>query len=983
MMTNPHVHALSHVECEVRTDVLTRQLYATDASIYQIEPAAVAFPKTVDETRAAVLAAANAGLSVTPRGAGSGLAGGAVAPGFIIDQARYNRAISGFDRERRTIRVDAGVVLDQLNAFLRPYGLWFGPDVATSSRATLGGMIANNSSGAHAPVYGVTADHVSSLDVVLADGRAITAERASDDAADLSRAIHEIVAPHADTIAARFPADIVKHWPGYGLDRYLRGGNDLTQILAGSEGTLAVITSAELRLVPLPQEKGLCVLFFASVAEAMQATVDILDLNPAAVEHIDRPVLEETKGKLPFAATRALLELDAAPCEALLIVEFYDDVRDRLDALRKRGLGRRRTLLTDAREMEMVWALRKAGLNLLTGRSGPAKPIAGLEDVAVPPRQLPEYVAALQELMTPLGLVGSFYGHAAAGLVHMRPIVDLHQAGDIEKFRRLSDDVAGVVKRFKGSIAAEHGVGLARAEYLADQVGPEVMDMMWAVKNAFDPRGVLNPGKVLHDGSYAIDRSLRQGAGHDIVLPFDPVLAFAAKDHSFVANLEQCNGCGGCRKNEPTMCPTYQVTGEEIMSTRGRANTIRAVLEGRIPGGGDPLASDELDVALGNCLSCKACTTECPSNVNLSLLKAELMHARQQRHGVRLWERAVSCVDWMNRLGCLAPRVANAALSWKWLRRVMSRVMGITDKRPLPVYAGQTFDAWFAHHEGPQAAPRGRVVLWGDTFVRYNEPEVGKAAVSVLEAAGYEVIVPKGRRDSGRPSFSVGRLGRARRLGVHNVGLVGGEGGSEPILFLEPSVYSMFVEDYRELGVQGADDVAARCVLFEQFIHDLLLREPGALDFAPCPGAVAIHTHCHAKALTDATTLAKLVGRLPGTEARPLETGCCGMAGSFGALTSKYDLSVQVAQPLVDQINALPEGAVVVACGTSCRQQITHLTGARDPCTSPSCWRACCRSRASHSRKRAGLLRSWSSPWRLSRVNSGAGSSSRTRRRRA
>lgn len=921
---------LRHVACEIRTDDLTRQLYATDASIYQVAPAAVAFPRSAAEAAAAIAAAAELGLPVSPRGAGTGLSGGALGEGMVVDFARYNREITDFDPERRTVRVGPGVVLDQLNDFARPHGLCFGPDVATSSRATLGGMIANNSSGARAPVYGTTAEHVVSLDVVLADGRVETVGAEHPGLAELRRDAAELVSRHAEAVDRYFPELLMKRWPGYGLDRFLRAPNDLCKIVAGSEGTLAGICSAELRLCPVPKGvKAVAVFFFDSVLEAMQATVEFLDLKPAAIEHTDRALLDQTRGQLAFKATRALLRLDEEPCESMLIVEFYDHAEAKAAHAVRRNVGTRRMVLTDARELAMVWGMRKAGLSLLTGRKGPAKPIAGIEDVAVRPEQLPDYVAGLQDLMRGLGLEASFYGHAASGLLHVRPIIDLHSAQSIAKYRRLADEVSALVRRFKGSLAAEHGVGIARTEYLPDHVGPELLEVMRALKRMFDPRNLLNPGKIIEDGhGYRIDTNLRLGAGYALELPFQPVLAFAAKDGSFIGNLEQCNGCGGCRKDTPTMCPTYIATGEEIMSTRGRANVIRAVLEGRLGREDAPLRSAELEEALGNCLSCKACGTECPSNVNIALLKAELAHARHRRHGVGPRDRMVAAIDLMNRVGCLAPRLANAVLEWHWVRVLMEWTLGFTAQRPLPRFATQRFDRWFAKRRPwqPKKPARGRVILWDDTFVRYNEPNIGQAAVHVLEAARYEVTLLEGRKCCGRPAFSVGRLDTARRLGRHNIDLIRARGGSEPIVFLEPSCYAMFAEDYRELGIDGAEEVAQRCFLFEQFVFDLLQRDPSALPLDGDVGAVAIHAHCHAKALTDVSVQENLARRLLTSEVTMLDTGCCGMAGQFGALASKYELSLKVADPLVDKINALKPTTRLVASGTSCRQQISHLT---------------------------------------------------------
>ncbi|PYJ26534.1 MAG: hypothetical protein DME89_12355 [Verrucomicrobia bacterium] len=634
-MTSAQERKIKQTGCDARFDNLTRQLYATDASIYQIEPVGVAFPKSKEQTSLVIRAAADAGLSVTPRGAGTSLVGNAIGEGLIVDFSRYNRQITDLDLEKRSVRVGAGVVLDQLNDFLKPHGCGFGPDVATSSRATLGGMIANNSSGARCPIYGTTADHVISLEIVLADSRVekISARHKSLDAE--RAAIEKVIRAASAEMAECWPPGLIKRWPGYGIERFLHAPNDLTNILAGSEGTLAAIFSAELKISPLPSEKGLALIFFASVGEAMQATVELLDLKPAAIEHIDRPLLDQTKGQLHFQAARDLLELDSKPCESILIVEFYDDVVERLSVLESRKLGLRKKILIEAAQMNLVWSVRKSGLSLLTGCVGPAKPVAFIEDAAVRPAQLPEYVRGLQSIMKPLRLEASYYGHAASGLLHVRPVLDLHSAADLKKFRQVADETSALVRQFKGSLSAEHGVGIARTEYMRDQLGDELLGVLREIKRTFDPKNVFNPGKIFADGQHKIDSHLRENFTRPLKLPFQPVLAFAFKDRSFIGNLEQCNGCGGCLKHTGIMCPTFMATGEEVMSTRGRANIIRGALELRV-NGHDPLKSEELDAALSNCLSCKGCTPECPSNVNLALLKAEMLYARWRRHGLPL-----------------------------------------------------------------------------------------------------------------------------------------------------------------------------------------------------------------------------------------------------------------------------------------------------------------------------------------------------------
>jgi Fe-S oxidoreductase len=576
--------------------------------------------------------------------------------------------------------------------------------------------------------------------------------------------------------------------------------------------------------------------------------------------------------------------------------------------------------------------------------------------------------------MKPLGLTASYYGHAASGLLHVRPVLDMHSAADLKKFRQVADETSALVRQFKGSLSAEHGVGIARTEYMRDQLGDELLALMREVKRAFDPKNVFNPGKIFADGRHKIDNHLRENFTRPLELPFQPVLAFTFKDRSFTGNLEQCNGCGGCLKQSGIMCPTFIATHDEVMSTRGRANIIRAALELRT-NGHDPLKSSELDAALSNCLSCKGCTPECPSNVNLALLKAEMLHARWRRDGLPLRERILSNVDLLGKLGCLMPKLTNRLLGFKATHVAMEKTIGISAQRSLPHYASERFDKWFSRHcrtsvsaaeafhriepagaaragraggtteragasESNALHNRGHVILWDDTFVRYHEPHIGVAAVKVLEALGFEVALVKNRRCCGRPAFSQGNLDAATKLAKQNISqlLVRrslGEGGSSlqhsntPILFLEPSCWSMFVEDYHELKIENAEDIVARCFLFEKFVDDLLAREPEALRFKERKVNVLIHPHCHAKSISNPAFMARLAERLPGRKATVLDTACCGMAGAFGALAEKYDLSVQVAQRLLDQIDNQPSGTEVIASGTSCRHQITDLTNVR------------------------------------------------------
>lgn len=907
--------------CDVRTDMLTRQLYATDASVYQIVPQGVAFPRNATEAAAVIRASLDAGISVSPRGAGTGLAGGALGEGLIVDLARHNTAITDLNVEARTVRVGAGVVLDQLNAYLKPHELCFGPDVATSSRATLGGMIANNSSGARVPFYGTTADHVHALELAMPDGTVKRISREQNDLAPLQAELDMLIAAQESEILARFHPGIIKRWPGYGLDRYLRQGRKFTHILGGSEGTLAAVISAELNLCPLPKEKGLALFFFATVAEAMQATVEFLEYKPAAIEHIDDVLFDQTRDKSAYTEARAFLQLDDLPCKSFLVVEFYENIEENLAALECKKIGLRHKITRDSHEMELVWNMRKAGLVLLTSRKGDAKPTAGIEDVAVPPAQLPDYVNGLMELMKPLGLDGSFYGHAASGLLHVRPVVDLHKAEDVEKYRKLGEGVSALTRQFKGSLAAEHGVGKGRAEFMPDHLGP-LLGLMREIKKRFDPKGLMNPGTIFPLEEFRYDTHLRQGADNYITLPFETRLAYARRDESFIANLEQCNGNGACKKLTPTMCPTFLAMREENMSTRGRANTIRAAMEHRLTES-DPLLDPDLDDTLASCLSCKACKTECPSNVDMALLKAELLHARWTKHGAPLGIRMLSRVDHLGAFSSCMPGITNRVLGLGITRTLMEKVLGIAREAYLPTYAATPFLRDFDARP-VKPATRGKVYLWDDCYVRYNDPHLGHAATTLLETAGYNVERIQQRACCGRPAFSMGRLDTVSQFARQNIARL--KNNTTPILFLEPSCYSMFVDDYRELGFKEATEIAKHCYLFEDFLEALLQKEPDALRFKPLSATAAIHTHCHTKALAKPATQEKLLQRIPELEVRTLPTACCGMAGSYGVKRQTYAWSLEVGKLFASEINQLDSACQLIASGTSCRHQTLHLT---------------------------------------------------------
>jgi len=910
----------SAVAGDVRYDAATRWLYATDASIYEIPPLAVVFPANRAALARAVVVCGGHGVSVHPRGAGTGLAGGCLGEGVVLDLSRYLTAIGPVDPQAATAEVEPGVVLERLNQAVAAHGLMFGPDPATASRCTLGGMIGTNASGAHSLLYGKTSDHVVTLAAVTVDGQEIVAAHSPFD-----DGVAAAVAAHAEEIRRRFPT-LQRRVAGYDLLSLLtKPGAGVTPLLVGSEGTLAITVSATLRLVPRPAHRAVAVVCFDDPVEAMAGAVAALDLRPAAVEHIDRILLDQTADKPGYAPLLSFLagELPAS----LLCIEFFgageEEVRERLGAVQEAFPGRRVLPLRGATEQANLWALRRAGLGLLMSKKGGAKPVAFIEDTAVPPEHLADYYAGVREILAQRGLEASFYGHAGVGLLHLRPVLDLHRPADVAMMREVAAEIVDLVGTFRGAVSGEHGDGLARSEWLQRMYGPEVMAAFREVKALFDPRGLLNPGKISGDPPPLMDARLRYDPGYAPTLPEAP-LQFR-RDGDWLAAIEQCNGCGGCLKTTGTMCPTFIATGDESLSTRGRANLYRAAAAGRLA---DGLENDALAVALATCLACKGCAVECPSGVDMALLKAAALHHRHQRSGTPLALRLLARPDRLGRwLAPVAP-LANRLSATAFGRAIAARV-GLDPRRPLPQVSRHSFRHGFRRRGAAPTGVRGPVLLWSDCFMERFEPEIGRAAVAVLEAAGYRVILAD-HRCCGRPAFSQGLMDEARGLAEHNVtALLPHARDGVPIVCLEPSCTSMLGGDYRELFVGGdVALVAAQVTSLEGFLGRLLTAEPDALLLRPSDTPILLHPHCHSRATEGVEPALTVLRRLGSVT--DLEAGCCGMAGTFGYQTAHYDLSVQVGSRLAERLRGQPGDRPVVASGTSCRHQIRHLTG-RDP----------------------------------------------------
>ena len=938
---------------EVYFDAGMRGLYATDASLYEIEPLGVVVPRTAQDVVTTVSIASDERVSIVPRGAATSLSGQTIGPGIVIDFSKYLNRIGIVDRDAMTVRVEPGVVLDQLNAHLKPLGLMFAPDVSTSDRATIGGMIGNNSAGARSLRYGKTVDHVHALEVVLADGSTANLGPLSpedleslcsrgDTIGAMHHLVRDTVAGHAQAIRDRFPR-ILRRVSGYNLDEFVPGlpvrptGFDeepwrfnLSKLIVGSEGTLAVTNAAVLKLVKVPAAQGLVVLSFATIPAALDRLAEIVETGPVAVEMLDRMILDLAAENPSFAGYLNFAEGRPA---AVLAAQFYaasqDELRERTAALaamfeKQPGVLAVSTRLADAAKDDF-WKVRKAGFSLLMGMVGDAKPIAFVEDTAVDPRVLPQFYGRFRAIVEKHGVPAACYGHADVGCLHIRPIINVKTAGGVETLRAIAREVSDLVVEYGGAMSGEHGDGLARSLWNRKLFGPEVYAAFQAIKRGFDPHDLLNPGKVVGDADPG--ESLRIGPDYHPREPRETLLDFGAQG-GFAGAVEMCSGVGACRKNSGgTMCPSYMVTHDEMHTTRGRANLIRLVMTGELPSRDEGFDNDDLHEALDLCLQCKACKSECPSKVDMAKLKVEVLHQRYDGRLHPLGHLLLGHIFRLNPIASATAPLANRMLrnpAFKWL---LEKTAGIDRRRTLPTFARDNFRRWFRRHvQAEGAGTRGEVVLLEDCFTTYNEPEVGIATVRVLEAAGFRVRLA-GLECCGRPAISKGLLPLARELARANVEkLLPFARSGTPILGCEPSCLVTLLDEYRDFRLgTDAEEVARASVMADAFIGDTE-RVP-ELPLNSRPGRVLLHGHCQQKAvLGTAGTLAAL-RRLSGIEINEIDSGCCGMAGSFGYEIGHFDISVALANRVLIPAAKADPAAALVAPGFSCRSQLHGLAG--------------------------------------------------------
>ena len=969
---NPLNSLTSHIAGDVYLDTHHRALYSTDASLYQIQPLAVVAPKTRDDVLIAIQTAAEHRVPLIARGSGTSLSGQAIGAGIVLDFSKYLNRIIGLDPNGATARVEPGVVLEQLNAAAAKHGLQFGPDVATSNRANIGGMIGNNSAGSRSIVHGKTVDHVVALECLAADGAAATLtpltpaqlqneQRRADRWGDAYRAVPRIIGENREEIVRRFPA-ILRRVSGYNLDEFVPDCRDryplppsvarvrqleaerfpgaefnLAKLIVGAEGTLGCVTEATLHLVPLPARRGLVVLHFSSLAAAVGCIGAVLECRPSAAELLD--------GQSPSSGWRkrvlnieTISDFVVGRPETLMLVEFSDEsdeaVRRRAKELTDRlngFAGLEHVLLAlEPALCDHVWACRKAALPLIYGIPGLRKPLAFVEDTAVDPSRLPEFVARFREIIARAGTEGAFYGHASVGCLHIRPLLDPANRDDLTRLETISREVCNLVIEFGGAMSGEHGDGLARSYLNERMFGSSIYRAFKEIKAAFDPTNIFNPGKIV-DGPPPT-QTLREGADyHPIEVP--TVMDFS-RERGLAGAAQMCNGAGVCRKLKTgTMCPSFMVTGDEEHSTRGRANALRLILSaGHLPAENLTASRRLFDDVFDLCLQCKGCKAECPSNVDVAKMKAEFLHHYQAANGTSFGTLLMAHVASVNHLGSIFAPVSNWLLrvpGAAWLRE---RMAGLDRRRPLPRFVRQHFAKWFyKHNRRSTTAPatRGPIVLLDDCLTSFCEPQVNQSAVTVLEAAGYEVHLA-GLVCCGRAAISKGMLTDAKRLAEENVAqLAPWAKRGIPIVGCEPSCVLTLTDEYLDLALGPAAQMVAKAT---SLIDSHLIRAgielptPSQLE-SSSPSKLLLHGHCHQKALVGMRETLAILKQFPTTEVQLVDSGCCGMAGSFGY--EHYEMSMKIGERVLFPAVRAAADATIVAPGFSCRQQIGHGTGRR------------------------------------------------------
>lgn len=914
-------------EClgEIYTDALHTAIYATDASNYQIIPCAVVLPKNINDVRCVLEFCNQNKLSITARGGGTSLVGQTVGDGVILDFTKYMNSMTELNVTERYAWVEPGIVRDDLNDLLKIHRLHFAPDPATSSRATVGGMIANNSSGTRSILYGKTLDHVIELEIVLISGEIIQCSNLSMDEithkcelqnkeGEIYRTLMQIIYSNRSEIEAVFPK-VMRRVGGYNLDEFLGSEFNLSKLIIGSEGTLGMITRAKLNLEILPKEQVVCVVHFNDFFESISYVKDIVQFKPAAVELLDDMLIQLSRSNIDTMRYCDFIQGDPG---GALVVEFFGDDSEsafaKADKLKlylvENNIGYAHPIFTEQKDIDAIFTVRKKGLGLLLGVKGRRKPIAIIEDAAVPLEFLPEYIKEVFEVCRANDTPVVAYAHASVGLLHVKPLLDLRDHDDIERMKKIAALTLALVKKYKGSWSGEHGDGLARSPYNEEFFGTHIYNLFIKVKTVFDPQHLLNPGKIVM--APPIDQNLRYGVKYQD-------RSFASMFHyrdvgGFHDAVHLCNGVGECRKSTGgTMCPSFRATKNEKDSTRGRANILRLVMSNQMN------TADLTDVsiveAMDLCISCKACKSECPSNVDMSKLKAEVSHLQHQKKAIGIKEKLILNQRKIAQLSYYIPFI-NTMLSTKLFRSVMQKIAGLDARRILPKY-DLKFKKFIAQHNKTNAA--NRIVLFADTYLLYHESKLGISAYNLLTSLSYEVEIYD-RNCCQRPAMSKGLLTHAKKHGLALMNDMYNYAVDQiPVLVIEPSCLSAMTDDLIDLMDDDKYNICRDNIFL---LEDFLVRQNKRIKFQN--KSFVFHGHCHHKALFATKSLHQL---MEGNDFTELNSGCCGMAGSFGYEQEHYDISKQIGElSVLDQLKTYDDSKTIITSGFSCKHQIKDLT---------------------------------------------------------
>jgi anaerobic glycerol-3-phosphate dehydrogenase C subunit len=929
----------TRVDGEVKFDPFSRVLYSTDASIYQMEPIGVVIPKNTDDVQATIEYCSQNNIPILPRAGGTSLAGQTVNHAVVIDFSKYLTSIIEINEEEHWARVQPGIILDQFNKQLSPYNLHYAPDPTTASRACVGGGIGNNTCGSHSVIYGKTIDHIQELDVILSDAsQAHFKEIGGTDLenklngttfeSDIYRGVLSISQNQVAEIEKRYPK-ILRRVSGYNLDNFMLDGPvNMSNIVVGSEGTLCVVTEAKVNLVSNPTVTGLSVLHFKDIIEASYATTSILEYSPSTIEVMDKMLLDRCRESLGFSQNLSAIEGDPG---AILLIEFYGEsvaeVESKMEKL-KSDMARKRfgyacVNLSDKPSQNNVWNIRKAGLGLLMSIHGDAKPIPFVEDTAVDPAVLGDFVKRFDSIVKSHGTEAGYYGHASVGCLHIRPLISLKNDEGIAKMFAIADEISDLVSEFGGSLSGEHGDGIVRGVFTEKMFGPEIYQAFRDLKATFDPQGIMNPNKIID--CPPMEENLRYGKNYS-PQPVETVFDFSI-DGDYAGAIEMCNGMGACRKLEGSMCPSYMATRDEEHSTRGRANLLRATLSGDLPD--HDLSSKRLYESLDLCLECKACKSECPSGVDMTKLKYEFLNKYYTTNKMPLRNKVFGNINKFNKVGSQMAPLANFMMNSLPGKIFGNLVLGVSMKRQFPKFANESLNAWFNKRNLANTdVNKETVVFFNDTFTNYNYPNAGKAAIKVLETAGFNVELADSRC-CGRPLMSKGLLEEAKANARYNVDMLHAYVSQGiPVVGCEPSCVFTLTDEYPDLLSDDKSKlIAENTFLIDEFLSKKIKENKIEFNFNDSTKDILFHGHCHQKALNGAQYSMEILRLSPNYNVELIDAGCCGMAGSFGYEKEHYDLSMKIGgDRLFPAVNNKGSEWEIAVMGVSCRQQIEHGT---------------------------------------------------------